>query len=236
MDVAVTATKLGVEKSGQRILQNISVELPAGRIIGLLGPSGAGKTTFIRTIIGRQRLSAGKLEVLGLSAGSAQLRPQLGYMPQSPAVYSDLTIRQNLNYFERMNGQVGSSTHELLEKVGLSKQADQLVASLSGGQKSRVSLAIALLGSPKLLVLDEPTVGVDPVLRRELWQLFNDLAAAGTTLLVSSHVMDEASRCDYLLLIRDGSVLAYGTPAELQKQTATSDVEESFLKLVEDTQ
>jgi ABC-2 type transport system ATP-binding protein len=234
MEVAIVAHRLGVTKDGQTILRNITVELSVGKIIGLLGPSGAGKTTFIRAIIGRQRLSHGSLEVLDQPAGSEVLRAQIGYMPQSPAAYADLTVRQNLDYFAAMGGQAGSSVSELLEKVGLTSQANQLVSSLSGGQKSRVSLAIALLGQPKLLVLDEPTVGVDPVLRRNLWQLFNELAESGVTLLVSSHVMDEASRCDELVLLRDGQILAQGTPKELEQQTGTRTIEDSFLALVED--
>ncbi|HWB39311.1 MAG TPA: ABC transporter ATP-binding protein [Candidatus Saccharimonadales bacterium] len=232
MEVAIKASNLGVTKDGFEILKNVSVELSAGKIIGLLGPSGAGKTTFIRSVIGRQKLSHGSLDVLGLPAGSAALRSQIGYMPQTPAAYSDLTVQQNLAYFAKMNGQA-SHVHQLLAKVGLAKQANQLVGSLSGGQKSRVSLAIALLGSPKLLVLDEPTVGVDPVLRKQLWELFHDLAQTGVTLLVSSHVMDEASRCDELVLIRDGQILAQGSPKELENRTKTSNIEDSFLKLVE---
>lgn len=234
MEVAIVAHRLGVAKAGQTILRNVTVELPAGKIIGLLGPSGAGKTTLIRAIIGRQQLSHGSLEVLGQPAGSASLRSQIGYMPQTPAAYTDLTVRQNLDYFATMNGTVGSSVSDLIAKVGLPGQANQLVSSLSGGQKSRVSLAIALLGQPKLLVLDEPTVGVDPVLRRNLWQLFNELAKGGVTLLVSSHVMDEASRCDELVLLRDGQILAQGTPKELEQKTGTRTIEDSFLALVED--
>lgn len=232
MSAAIKATSLGIQKDGFVILSGVSLDLPAGKIIGLLGPSGAGKTTLIRAIIGRQRLSHGSLEVLGAPAGSASLRSQIGYMPQSPAAYFDLTVAQNLNYFARMNGQA-SNTTELIEKVGLEKQANQLVSSLSGGQKSRVSLAIALLGTPKLLVLDEPTVGVDPVLRKQLWELFRELAEAGATLLVSSHVMDEAGRCDELVLIREGRVLAQGSPKELESRTHTDNIEASFLKLVE---
>jgi ABC-2 type transport system ATP-binding protein len=230
----IHASGLAVQKDGYQILSDISLDLPAGKIIGLLGPSGAGKTTFIRAIVGRQKISTGTLVVLEHNAGSAANRSQIGYMPQSPAAYSDLTVRQNLDYFATMNGSKGSAVAALLEKVGLQKQSNQLVSSLSGGQKSRVSLAIALLGSPKLLVLDEPTVGVDPVLRKQLWQLFRQLADDGATLLVSSHVMDEAMRCDELVLLRDGKVLAQGTPQELEKQTHTASIEEAFLALVEE--
>lgn len=171
--------------------------------------------------------------MLGIPAGSAKLRPEIGYMPQAPAAYFDLTVRQNLRYFAKMRGKSSGSVESVIKEVGLDKQANQLVSTLSGGQKSRVSLAIALLGEPKLLALDEPTVGVDPVLRQQLWQLFRKLTDSGSTLIVSSHVMDEASRCDQLLLIREGSILAYGTPVELKKQTGTHSVEDSFLTLVE---
>lgn len=218
--------------SGFPALKNISVDLPAGRIIGFIGPSGAGKTTLIRSIVGRQKVTKGTVRVFGLPTGSAALRQQIGYMPQEKAVYPDLTVRQNLRYFATMRGAGAKQVETVLKETGLSRQADQLVATLSGGQKSRVSLSIALLGSPKLLVLDEPTVGVDPVLRRQLWQLFRRLAASGSTLIVSSHVMDEAGRCDHLLLIRDGRLLAYGSPNELKKQTGTKSVEDSFLALV----
>jgi len=233
MDKAIAASNLQVIKGGQTILNDLSFTLPAGKIIGLLGPSGAGKTTLIRAIVGRQSLDRGSLEVLGQSAGAASLRSQIGYMPQSPAAYADLSVQQNLEYFARMNGQADNRVKAIIQQVGLGNQMHQLVESLSGGQKSRVSLAVALLGKPALLILDEPTVGVDPVLRQQLWGLFSDLAKAGATLVVSSHVMDEADRCDELLLLRDGQLLAYGTPAELKQQTKTKTIEDTFLKLVE---
>lgn len=215
-------------------LRDINVDLPAGQVIGFIGPSGAGKTTLIRGIVGRQTISEGAIEILGLPAGSAKLRPEIGYMPQAPAAYFDLTVRQNLRYFAKMRGLDKAAAETVIKETHLAKQTGQLVSTLSGGQKSRVSLAIALLGKPKILVLDEPTVGVDPVLRRQLWQLFRDLAGQGSTLIVSSHVMDEAGRCDQLLLIRDGKLLAYDTPAGLKKRTGTHSVEDSFLSLVED--
>ncbi len=218
---------------GFTALKNVSVELPQGQVIGFIGPSGAGKTTLIRSIVGRQSISQGSIEVLGMPAGATKLRSKIGYMPQSPAAYLDLTIRQNLHYFAKMRGLDKTDVETVIKETHLSKQAGQLVSSLSGGQKSRVSLAIALLGRPELLVLDEPTVGVDPVLRRQLWQLFRELADKGSTLIVSSHVMDEAGRCDSLLLIRDGELIAHGTPAELKQQTDTKSVEDSFLVLVE---
>lgn len=234
MEPAIQITNLSVEKSGQTLLHDLSVSIPSSKIIGLLGPSGAGKTTLIRAIVGRQRIAEGTVHVLGLPAGSPKLRTEIGYMPQSPAIYPDLTVKQNLHYFAKMRGEKQEAINKVTEATDLQKQSNQLASTLSGGQKSRLSLAIALLGNPKLLILDEPTVGVDPVLRQKLWKLFAKLADGGATVIVSSHVMDEASRCEALLLIRDGTLLAYGTPSELQQQTATKSVEASFLKLVRD--
>jgi len=237
METAVHINNVSVTLGGHfRALQDISVELPRGKIIGFIGPSGAGKTTLIRSIVGRQKLASGSIDILDHPAGSKQLRKIVSYMTQEASVYSDLTVTENLEYFATMIGlsssAVTSETNRLLKTVDLREQKDQMVEKLSGGQKQRVSLAIALIGKPKLMVLDEPTVGLDPVLREELWQLFRQLAAKGTTLIVSSHVMDEAERCDELLLIRDGRLLAQGSPQQLCQQTKTVSVEQSFLKLV----
>lgn len=231
-ETAIQITNLSVQLGGQPILQDISVTIPAGSVVGLLGPSGAGKTTLMRIIIGRQRFDTGSAVVLGLAAGSPDMRVLIGYMPQEAAVYPDLTVMENLRYFAAMVNASGEHVATILRRVELIKQANQLVSTLSGGQKSRVSLAVALLGEPRLLVLDEPTVGLDPVLRRQLWKLFHELAAHGTTLLVSSHVMDEAAHCKHLLLIRDGRILTYGTPSDIKAQTGSSDIEESFIKLI----
>lgn len=221
---------------GFKALKNVSVDLPIGKIIGFIGPSGAGKTTLIRSIVGRQRLAGGSIEIFGLNAGTAKLRDQVSYMTQEPSVYPDLTVRENLVYFATIFGitkhEVAKVVTDILKTVDLAKQAHQLVQDVSGGQKQRVSLAIALIGYPKLLVLDEPTVGLDPVLREQMWKLFHELADKGSTIIISSHVMEEAERCDDLLLIRDGHVLAHGSPAELRKQTNTGSVEQVFLKLV----
>lgn len=221
---------------GFKALKSVSVDLPAGEIIGFIGPSGAGKTTLIRSIVGRQKLAGGRIEVFGLSAGTAKLREQVSYMTQDPSVYPDLTVRENLVYFATIFGipkhEVAKVVTEILRTVDLTKQAHQLVQDVSGGQKQRVSLAIALIGYPKLLVLDEPTVGLDPVLREQMWKLFRELAGNGSTIIISSHVMEEAERCDDLLLLRDGQVLAHGSPADLRKQTNTASVEQVFLKLV----
>lgn len=216
-------------------LKDVSLDIGQGTITGFIGPSGAGKTTLIRTIVGRQRITSGKVTVLGLPAGSSKLRPQVGYMTQENSVYTDLTVHENVHYFARMLGYRGEHARvqaaEALSKVDMLDKTDVMVSDLSGGQKQRVSLAIALLGEPQLLVLDEPTVGLDPVLRERLWQLFRRLAEAGKTIVVSSHVMDEAERCDDLVLIRDGQIVAHDTPAALRNRTRTQTVEQAFLKL-----
>ena len=217
-------------------LKDVSVDIPQGKVVGFIGPSGAGKTTLMRAIVGRQRITKGTITIFGMPAGSPQLRPQLSYMTQEVSVYSDLTVRENLAYFATVFGiskkQLQAQVADILQTVHLTDHANSMVQKLSGGQKQRVSLAIALIGSPKLMVLDEPTVGLDPVLREELWALFRELAQQGTTLLISSHVMDEAERCDDLLLIRDGVLLAHGSPTELCRQTDAKTVEKAFLQLV----
>jgi ABC-2 type transport system ATP-binding protein len=221
---------------GFQALVGIDVELEQGKIIGFIGPSGAGKTTLMRVIVGRKRATGGSIDIFGHPAGSAILRGQMSYMTQQTSVYTDLTVEENLRYFAAMFGvPAGEVTHtveSILHTVELTDKAGLMVGRLSGGQKQRTSLAIALVGNPKLMVLDEPTVGLDPVLREQLWALFRRLAENGTTLIVSSHVMDEAERCDDLLLIRDGQLLAHGSPAALRKQTHTESVEHCFLKLV----
>lgn len=214
------------------VLKGINVQLETGKVIGLLGPSGAGKTTLIRSIVGRQHITNGTVLVLGRPAGSPDLRKRIGYMTQSPAVYEDLTTLQNMRYFASMRSVAKDTATALIDQVDLRPQSHQIVATLSGGQRSRLSLAVAMLGNPDLLVLDEPTVGVDPALRKQLWDIFHRLATEGKTLLISSHVMDEAAQCDDLLLIRDGSLLAHDSPHKLCRQTRTENVEEAFLALI----
>ncbi len=229
---AVTVTGLVVDRGRRRVLHGIDAVVPSGQVTGLLGPSGSGKTTLLRAIVGVQEVAAGEVRVLGLPAGSAALRARVGYVTQAPSVYADLTVQENARYFAALYGVGAGAADAAVADVGLADHAGQLVADLSGGQRGRASLACALVARPEVLVLDEPTVGLDPVLRVELWERFHALAAAGTTLLVSSHVMDEAGRCDRLLLLRDGRLLADSTPARLRTEAETDDLEEAFLALV----
>jgi ABC-2 type transport system ATP-binding protein len=231
----VSGQGLVVRRGGQLVLDHLTFDLAAGEVTGLLGPSGCGKTTLMRVLVGVQAISAGTVSVLGLPAGHPRLRARLGYATQAPAVYPDLTLGENLRYFGTVLGLRGrrlaeaiSVTITRLDLVGLDKR---LVGTFSGGQLARVGLAVALLGRPELLILDEPTVGLDPVLRRDLWALFHGLAAEGTSLLVSSHVMDEAARCDNLVFMRAGRFLAEASPAEILALTGAPDLESAFLAL-----
>jgi ABC-2 type transport system ATP-binding protein len=230
---AIAVDALRVVRGSRTVLDGLSFEVRRGSVTGLLGPSGSGKTTVMRAIVGVQKIAGGGVEVLGHPAGSAPLRSRVGYVTQAPSVYADLTVAENLRYFGAVLGAPSGDVGRVVGEVGLEEYVDSLIASLSGGQRARVSLAAALLGTPELLVLDEPTVGLDPVLRRDLWRLFHELASAGTTLLISSHVMDEAVRCDRLLLLRDGRLLADDEPSALLEQTGTADIEAAFLALVE---
>ena len=230
---AIEAHDVSVTKGKQTILHELNFALQSGTITGLIGPSGSGKTTLLRSIVGVQKYN-GTLTVLGEAAGSRLLRSRLGYVTQSPAVYTDLTVKQNLRYFARVVGTPFSQVTSLIATVGLREHADQLVGTLSGGQRARVSLAVALLGDPELLILDEPTVGLDPILRNELWDQFASLAQAGKTLIISSHVMDEADRCDNLLLVRDGAVLWNDSREKLLKQTHSDNVGDAFIATIKD--
>jgi ABC-2 type transport system ATP-binding protein len=232
MSDALSVRDLVVDRGRRRVLHGISFAVPTGEVTGLLGPSGSGKTTLMRAIVGVQKVHSGDVIVLGEPAGSAALRERVGYVTQSPSVYADLTVRENVRYFASLYGLSSREADAALADVGLIDAAGQLVRDLSGGQQGRASLACALVGAPEVLVLDEPTVGLDPVLRVELWERFHALANAGTTLLVSSHVMDEAGRCDRLLLLREGVLLADSTPARLRADSGTEDLEEAFLRLV----
>jgi len=230
-DAAIVAKDVSVIRGSTTALNKLTFRIDTGKITGLIGPSGSGKTTLMRAIVGAQQITAGSLDVLGQPAGSRGLRSQIGYVTQLPAVYDDLTARQNLDYFAAILGVGKWSVDRVLQAVDLGRQAAQLVGTMSGGQRARVGLAIALLDDPALLVLDEPTVGLDPVLRKHLWQLFNNLAAEGRTLFISSHVMDEAERCPDLLLLRDGAVLSYSSKQELLETTKQRTVHDAFLAL-----
>ena len=234
MNNVVEASGLRVVRGKREVLHGLDFSIRAGEVTGLLGPSGCGKTTLMRALVGVQAKVTGTLTVLGRPAGSAALRPRIGYVTQAASVYDDLTVTENLKFFTRVLGAPMSSVSEAIETVDLVDHKDQVVRDLSGGQRSRVGLAAALLGSPDLLVLDEPTVGLDPVLREQLWGTFRDLAAAGAAVIVSSHVMDEADRCDRLLLMRDGAFLADGSPAEIKQKASADDIEQAFLTLVKE--
>ncbi|GAA1013819.1 multidrug ABC transporter ATP-binding protein [Acrocarpospora pleiomorpha] len=231
---AISVRDLRVTRGGKEVLHRVSFEVPRGQVTGLLGPSGCGKTTLIRSIVGVQVVAGGEVTVLGEPAGSPNLRRTIGYSTQNPAIYRDLSVQENLRYFAAVLGAPRSDVDRVLDEVGLTEQRRQLGGTLSGGQLSRASLAVSLLGSPELLLLDEPTVGLDPVLRKELWTLFQGLADRGVTLVVSSHVMDEAARCQRLLILRDGEILADDSPEALRDRTRTTDLEQAFLRLIEE--
>jgi len=229
---AVSISHLRVIRGKRPALHDFSVVIAKGSITGLLGPSGCGKTTLIRCIVGSQITTSGTVTVLGKPAGSAALRRRVGYLPQDPTIYNDLRIIDNVRYFAALYGFDGRAADAAIERVGLTDHRTALCGNLSGGQRTRASLACALVCQPDLLVLDEPTVGLDPVLRVDLWEQFTDLARAGTTLLVSSHVMDEADHCGELLLMREGSLVAHTTPTQLREDTGCTSLEDAFLSMI----
>jgi ABC-2 type transport system ATP-binding protein len=230
---AVMVDGLDVTRGGRPVLRDLDLRVPEGRVTGLLGPSGCGKSTLMRAMVGVQRVDGGRVTVLGRPAGHPALRRDVGYVTQAPSVYSDLTVGENLRHFARLLGAPSGDVERVMGTVGLADRAGQPVARMSGGQRTRVSLAVALLGAPRLLVLDEPTVGLDPVLRRDLWRTFRELVDGGVTIVVSSHVMDEASECDLLVLMREGGLVAVDTPDALRERTGVHDIGEAFLRLVE---
>lgn len=230
---AIELEGLRVDRGGQPVLHGLTLGVRRGSVTGLLGPSGCGKSTLMRAIVGVQIVAGGRVTVLGEPAGSPSLRPRVGYVTQAPSVYGDLSIAENLRYFARVVGASAGRVDEVIATVGLGGAEGQVVQTLSGGQAARVSLATALLGEPEVLVLDEPTVGLDPVLRADLWRTFHALAATGTTLLISSHVMDEAGECDELLLLRDGRLLRQAAPDALRRETGEQDLARAFLAVIE---
>jgi ABC-2 type transport system ATP-binding protein len=230
----VSVRGLKVRRGGREVLKGVDFEVEQGSVTGLLGPSGCGKTTLMRAVVGVQLVESGEVTVLGMAAGHKNLRDKIGYATQNPALYGDLTVTEALRYFASVLRAPAKDVQRVISEVGLESHKDVMVGQLSGGQRSRASLAVALLGKPRLLVLDEPTVGLDPVLREELWTLFHNLADNDVTLLVSSHVMDEAARCERLLLMREGEILADDTPHGLRERTHTPDVEQAFLRLIKE--
>lgn len=233
MSDAIEISGLNVVRGGNTVLTGISSTIPRGSVVGLMGPSGCGKSTLMRSIVGVQKVADGEVTVLGMPAGAKELRSQVGYVTQSASIYTDLSVHENLRYFASVLGVPATRVDEVIEQVDLTRYVGRTAGNLSGGQRSRVSLAAALLNSPQVLILDEPTVGLDPVLRESLWSLFHSLASGGTTLLVSSHVMDEAVRCKSLLLMREGRLIDELTPQQLLQKTGESEMEQAFLRLIE---
>ena len=232
VEPVITIDHLRVIRGKRPAIHDLSVQIARGTITGLLGPSGCGKTTLMRSIVGTQIVTAGSVTVLGHPAGSAQLRQRVGYMPQDPTIYDDLRIVDNVRYFAALYGMDARAADAAIDAVGLTDHRTALCNNLSGGQRTRASLACALVCQPDLLVFDEPTVGLDPVLRADLWEQFHALARRGVTLLVSSHVMDEADRCGDLLLMREGHLLAHITPTQLREDTGCTSLEEAFLSII----
>lgn len=230
---AVEVRGLHVRRGRTQVFAGLDLDIPRGQITGLMGPSGCGKTSLMRSIVGVQKVQSGTVAVLGDPAGTTAQRRRVAYDTQAASVYGDLTIRQNLRYFARIIGAPTSDVDRVIGQVNLTDQAGQTVDSLSGGQEKRVSLAVAMLGSPELLVLDEPTVGLDPLLRSELWDIFRGIAEQGATIIVSSHVMDEALRCDRIVLLRAGRIIADTTPSRLLSDTGAPDPDAAFLALIE---
>ncbi len=231
---AIVVDDLRVVRGGREVLPGLSVRVPTGQVVGLLGPSGGGKSTLMRSVVGVQVVEGGTVTVLGEPAGSPALRHRVGYLTQAPSVYADLSVRDNVRYFASVLGVGAEAADQAIEAVDLTDHATARVENLSGGQLSRASLACTLVGEPEVLILDEPTVGLDPVLRRDLWDLFRSLSEKGHTLLVSSHVMDEATRCDRLVLIRQGRILSDSTLPELLERTGAQDAEQAFLALIDE--
>lgn len=229
---AVAVADLVVNRGDRTVLNHLTFTIEAGAVTGLLGPSGCGKSTLMRSIVGAQIVRSGTVTVLGKPAGTAALRHRVGYMTQAYSVYDDLSVKDNVTYFASLYGVGRAGVREAIGNVGLADHSDQLVGNLSGGQRTRTSLACALISAPELLVLDEPTVGLDPVIRADLWGQFHALADNGVTLIVSSHVMDEAQHCRRLLLLREGVLVADDTPQALLTATGAADLEGAFLTLI----
>lgn len=229
VDVKGVAHSFGKED----VLKNINLEVQPGEIFGLLGPSGAGKTTLVKMIAGILEPDQGEVFIGDQPMPSLQLMKSIGYMAQSDALYHELSARENLDFFASIYGlkkrERKEQIQKVMEMVDLADHLDKVVEQYSGGMKRRLSLAASLIHEPKLLILDEPTVGIDPVLRQSIWKAFRDFQKRGMTILVTTHVMDEAEKCDRIALLRDGYVMASGTPDELKQDTGTQSIEEAFL-------
>ena len=229
--MAIQVAGVTVEKLGKKILDNVSMELPGNKSIGLIGPSGSGKTTLIRTLVGSQIITKGTAKIFGEKVGSESLRSRIGYMSQKSAVYGDITVKENFEYFASICGSSEQQVAEIMESMRLNLHRDKMASSLSGGEATRLSLGIALLGNPEILFLDEPTVGLDPSLRIELWKIFASLRNQGKTILITSHMMDEAERCDVLILMRSGKIIFQGNAEQLKAKTQSESIENAFIKL-----
>jgi ABC-2 type transport system ATP-binding protein len=229
LPMAIAATGIRKHFGKVQALDGVDLHVPAGMVYGLLGPNGSGKTTLIRTLVGLVKPDTGELHVLGARMPRRQILQSIGYMTQAPALYMDLTVAENIRFFARVQG--GGDIEAALRFVDLWDRRGSITGELSGGMRTRLSLACTLVHRPSLLLLDEPTVGVDPQLRAQLWDGLRAMAAGGTTILVSSHVMDEAERADRLGLIRDGRLLAEGTVAELLALAGVDRLEDAFLRL-----
>jgi ABC-2 type transport system ATP-binding protein len=231
--ISVQVQDVGKRFGNKIVLQQISLEVPKAEIFGLLGPSGAGKTTLVKMIAGIDVASAGRVDVLNERMPKLHMMQRIGYMAQSDALYTELSAQENLEFFAALFGLKGvpckQRIEEVLALVNLSADVRKLVSQFSGGMKRRLSLAIALLHSPEVLILDEPTVGIDPVLRQSIWRELERLSQNGTTIIVTTHVMDEAYKCHRLGMIRDGQLIAVGTPKALMEQTGSQTIEEAFL-------
>lgn len=233
-DTCISIQNVTKQYGKQRVLKHINLNIKKGEIFGLLGPSGAGKTTLVKEIAGLDIPTVGENYLFQEKMPSLKLIQRIGYMAQSDALYEDLSAKENLQFFASLYGlekkKQMKRIHEVIEIVGLSQHLSKVIENYSGGMKRRLSLAIALLHDPEVLILDEPTVGIDPVLRKSIWSTFDKLNKQGTTIIVTTHVMDEAEKCHRLGLLREGELIAVGTPQSLKEETNTSTLEEAFLQ------
>jgi len=217
----------------KEVLHGITLNVNKSEIFGLLGPSGSGKTTLVKLIAGIDEATSGKIEVLGTAMPKLEMMKRIGYMAQSDALYTELTAKENLEFFGALFGLRGEKLKkrmlEVMELVNLTDHLKRFVSAYSGGMKRRLSLAIALLHAPEVLILDEPTVGIDPVLRKTIWDEFRSQSNKGTTIIVTTHVMDEADKCDRLGMVRDGHLIAVGTSEQLKEQSGGTNLEDAFL-------